>query len=120
MPESAALSGSQPLRVNAGMHLVGSSCCIDLQAYPYFRLFLQQQQKPVDDIDSGSISDSFLSRMQGAPDTIKLIFDDMRHGGDSSSREDLMRTALQKKRWIEMQLHAVSSARCLKDACTGT
>jgi hypothetical protein len=87
-------------------------------------LFLQQQQKPVNVVESGSsssISDSFLSRMQGAPDTIKLIFDDLQQGGDSGSgsREDLMRLALQKKRWIEMQLHAVRTARCLKDVCAG-
>lgn len=104
------------------MHLVGSPSRIDLRTEPHYRLFLQQQQKPVNDVDSGSISDTFLSRMQGAPDTIKLIFDDLRQSGDSGSgsREDLMRMALQKKRWIEMQLHAVSTARCLKDVCTGT
>ncbi len=44
---------------------------------------------------------------------IKLIFDEFQRGGgaaaggSSGSRDEAMRLALQKKRWIEMQLHEV-------------
>jgi hypothetical protein len=44
---------------------------------------------------------------------IKLIFDEFQRGGGSAvgggsgGRDEAMRLALQKKRWIEMQLHEV-------------
>jgi hypothetical protein len=86
----------------------------------------QQQQQQNADQPGGnsqsSIGDSFFSRMQSEPDAVRMmLFDDALHGDDGSgggsgggsgSREDLMRLALQKKRWIEMQLHAVHTNFC--------
>jgi hypothetical protein len=57
--------------------------------------------------------------MQSEPDAIsRMLLDDAQRGNDgdgqAGSRDDVMRVALQKKRWIEMQLHAVrlSSVTC--------
>ena len=81
---------------------------------------IQQRTNQTDTRGQSSIHESFLSRMQETPDTIRLIFDEFQRGaaGDAAavegssgvggSREETMRLALQKKRWIEMQLHEVS------------
>jgi hypothetical protein len=81
---------------------------------------VQQRNNQTDTRAQSSIHESFLSRMQDTPDTIRLIFDEFQRGagddaaaveggsGVGGSREETLRLALQKKRWIEMQLHEVS------------
>lgn len=81
---------------------------------------VQQRNNQSDTRAQSSIHESFLSRMQDTPDTIRLLFNEFQRGagddaaavegssGVGGSREETMRLALQKKRWIEMQLHEVS------------
>jgi hypothetical protein len=120
MPESAILSGPQasnerPLKqATVALHQVSSQAA--------GHQVLQERASAGGGRAALPINESFVARMQDAPDAIRLIFDDFQRGtdvggsgGGSGSRDDNLRLALQKKRWIEMQLHEVIFIlRCLR------
>jgi hypothetical protein len=113
MPESAILSGPQAhIQRPSQQATVASSHAAGHHAP-------QQRGSAADGRAALPINESFVARMQDAPDAIRLIFDDFQRGSDigggglgggglgGGSKDESLRLALQKKRWIEMQLHEV-------------